>query len=372
MIELAEVRSRADLKRFVAFPEALYRGHPFFVPKLVGEELNTLRKDRNPAFEYCEARYWIAVKDGVPAGRVAGIISHRYIETWKRRRVRFGWLDFVDDPDVPAALLGAVENWGRARGLDEVHGPLGFCDFDRQGMLVEGFDELDVLTTNYNYPYYPARMEQLGYAKDADWLEYLITVPGAIPERVGRIARAALERSGLRVLQTRRRSDLKPYIADVFGLINETYRALYSVVELSEAQVRFYTKGFFGFVDHEYVKLILDSRGGVAAFGLSMPSFSRALQRNRGRLFPLGFVPMLRALRTNDRLDLLLTAVRPEFQNKGLGAILMIETWKTAAARGITHAEAGPELETNAKIRAQWDNFDARQHRRRRCYVKAL
>jgi GNAT superfamily N-acetyltransferase len=314
----------------------------------------------------------LASRDGVPAGRIAGIISHRYIDTWKRRRVRFGWIDFVDDPDVSAALLGAVEDWGRSKGLDEIHGPLGFCDFDRQGMLVEGFDQLDGMTTIYNFPYYPAHLERLGYEKDADWLEYLITVPAAIPDRIVRVAHAALERSGLRVLQTRRRGDLKPYIPEVFAIINETYKDLYSVVALSDAQIEFYTKAFFGFVDHEYVKLILDASGRVAAFGLSMPSLSRALQKTRGRLFPLGFVHVLRALRRNDRLDLLLTAVRPDLQNKGLGAILMLETWKTAAARGIKLAEAVPQLEANPKVRAQWENFESRPHKRRRCYVKAL
>jgi len=372
MVTLHEVQSRADLKRFVAFPETLYWNDPFYVPKLVGDELNTLRQDRNPAFEFCEARYWLAMKDGAPAGRVAGIISHRYIETWKRQRIRFGWLDFADDPAVAAALLGAVEEWGRSRGLDEAHGPLGFCDLDRQGMLVEGFDELDVLNTNYNYPYYPVHLERLGYAKDVDWLEFLITVPAAVPERIDRIARAALERSGLRVLKTRRRRDLKPYIAGVFALINEAFAHLYSVVPVSDAQVRFYTKAFFGFVEHEFVTLVLDGEGRVAAFGLSLPSLSRALQRTRGRLLPFGFVSVLRALRRNDRLDLLLTAVKPAYQHKGLGAVLMLEAWKAAAARGIRWAEAGPQLEENAKILAQWVNFESRQHRRRRCYVKAL
>ena len=372
MITLHEVQSRASLRRFVAYPETLYRDHPCYVPKLVGDELATLRRDRNPAFEYCEARYWLAMRNGMPAGRIAGIISHRYIETWKRQRIRFGWLDFVDDPAVAAALLGAVEEWGRSRGLDEAHGPLGFCDLDRQGMLVEGFDELDVLNTNYNFAYYPAHLERLGYVKDVDWLEFLVTVPSAVPARVDRIASAALERSGMRVLRTRRRSDLKPYIAEVFALINEAFQHLYSVVPLTEAQMRFYTKEFFGFVDHEFVTLVLDGEGRLAAFGWSMPSLSLALQQNRGRLFPFGFIAVLRALRKNDRLDLLLTAVKPAYHHKGLGAVLMLEAWKAAAARGMKVAEAGPQLESNAKIHAQWANFESRQHRRRRCYVKAL
>jgi GNAT superfamily N-acetyltransferase len=372
MVELVEVQSLGGLKRFVAFPEKLYRHHPYYVPKLIGEELSTLRKDRNPAFEFCEARYWMAARGGVPVGRIAGIISHRYIETWKRKRVRFGWIDFVDDAEVSSALLGAVESWGRSMGLEEIHGPLGFCDFDRQGMLVEGFDELDLLITNYNYPYYPAHLERLGYVKDADWLEYLITVPAAVPGRLERIGRAALERSGLRVLRTRSARDLRPYIHEAFALINETYKHLYSVVELSEAQERFYTKHFFGFLDHEYVAIILDRDGRIAAFSISMPSLSRALQRNRGRLFPFGFVPVMRAMKKNDRLDLLLTAVRPDCRNKGLAAVLMHETWKAASAKGIRYAEASPQLESNPKIRAQWENFESRQHRRRRCYVKAL
>jgi GNAT superfamily N-acetyltransferase len=372
MIELREVQTRSDLKRFVAFPERLYRGHPYYVPKMVGDELNVLRSDRNPSFEYCEARYWMAYRDGAPAGRIAGIISRRYIETWKRNRVRFGWLDFVDDPEVSAALLGAVEEWARSRGLDAVHGPLGFCDMDREGLLVDGFDELDMLITNYNFPYYATHLERLGYAKDVDWVEYLIPVPDAMPPNLDRIARVVLDRSRLHLLHTRRMRDIRPYIDDVFALINEAYKELYAVVFLSDAQIRYYTKAFFGFLDHEYVKIILDADGRVAAFGVSMPSLSRALQKCRGRLFPLGFIHLLRALRTNDRLDLLLTAVRPAYQNKGIAAVLINETWKTAIRRGIKFGETGPELETNTKIQSQWASFGPRQHRRRRCYLKDL
>lgn len=372
MVQITEMRSRSDLRRFVAFPEVLYRGNPYYVPKLVGEELNTLRSDRNPAFAYCEARYWMAFRDGAPAGRIAGIISHRYIETWKRNRARFGWLDFVDDFAVSSALVGAVEDWARARGMQEVHGPLGFCDLDREGMLIDGFDELDMLITNYNHAYYPAHLDRLGYVKDADWVEYLVTVPQEMPRNLERVARVVLERSQLRLLQTRRSRDLRPYIDGVFELINEAYKDLYSVVLLSERQIRYYTKAFFGLLDHEFVKIVLDADGRVAAFGVSMPSLSRALQKGRGRLVPFGFIPLLRALRTNDRLDLLLTAIRPAFQNKGINAVLINETWKSAVKRGIRLAETGPELEANAKIQSQWDHFESRQHRRRRCYVRTL
>jgi len=372
MIELVEVKSRSDLKRFVTLAERLYRGNAYYVPKLVGDEMNTLRSDRNPAFEYSEARYWMALRDGEPVGRIAGIISHRYNETWKKKRARFGWVDFVDDPAVSAALFGAVEEWARSRGLEEVHGPLGFCDLDREGMLVEGFDELDMLITNYNYPYYPVHLERLGYAKDVDWLEHLLTNPGVMPERLDRIARVALQRAGLHVLETKSKRDLLPYIDGVFALVNEAYKDLYAVVLLSDAQIRYYTKAFFGFLDHRYVKIILDKQDRVAAFGASMPSPARGLQKCRGRLFPFGFIHVLRSMRTTDRLELLLIAVRPEHQNKGLGAVLIHETWKVASRRGIKYGETGPQLETNIKVQTQFEALERRQHRRRRCFVKAI
>jgi GNAT superfamily N-acetyltransferase len=372
MVEIREVRSLSELKRFVAFAETLYPDHPYYVPKLITDEMNTLRKDRNPSFEYCEARYWMAYKDGVPSGRIAGIISHRYIETWKKKRARFGWIEFVDDPEVSGALLGQVEQWAKEKGLDGVHGPLGFCDMDREGMLIEGFDELDMLITNYNYPYYPQHLERLGYAKDVDWVEFLVKPPAEMVANVDRIARIALDRAKLRLLQTRSKHDLKPYIAGIFGLINDTYKDLYSVVLLSDRQIEYYTKAFFGFINHEYVVIILDKEDKVAAFGVAMPSLSRALQKGRGRLFPFGFVHLLRALKKNDRLDLLLTAVRSDLQNKGINAVLINETWKAAKRNGIVYAETGPELEANDKIQAQWKHFDTRLHRRRRCFYKAI
>ncbi len=372
MVEITEVCSRSQLRQFVAFPEQLYRAHPYYVPKLVDDELATLSREKNPAFDYCEARYWLARRDGAPAGRIAGIISQRYIETWKNKRARFGWVDFVDDPEVSKALFSAVESWARERGLEGVHGPLGFCDMDREGMLVEGFDELDMLITNYNYPYYPAHMERLGYTKDVDWVEYLVTPPSEMPANVERIARVVLERCKLRLAETKHRRDLLPYVDGIFSLINDSYKELYSVVLLSEAQIQYYTRQFFSFVNHEYVKVILDHDGSVAAFGIAMPSLSRALQRCRGRLFPFGFVHVLRALRSNDRLDLLLTAVRADLRNKGVNAVLINEMWKTAVQHGIRYAETGPELETNEGIQSQWKHFETRQHRRRRCFYKAL
>jgi len=372
MITVQEVRSIADLKSFVAFPEVLYRRHPRYVPKFVTDELNTLRSDRNPAFEYCQARYWMAYRDGRPVGRVAGILNRRYIDTWNKRRVRFGWIDFEDDPEVSAGLLGTVEQWARELGMEGVHGPLGFCDLDREGMLIEGFDELDLMITIYNHPYYPTHLERLGYGKDVDWVEYEFKVPDEVPDTVSRIARVALDRSKLRLAPIRSKRDVMPHVPGIFRLINETYSALYSVVLLSDRQIDYYTKSFMALLRHEYVKIVLDADGRVAAFGVAVPSLSKALQSCRGRLLPFGFIPVLRALRTNDRLDLLLTAVRADLQNKGINAVLINEMWKSAIPAGIRLVETGPELEGNEKVQSQWKHFDRRQHRRRRCFYKAL
>jgi hypothetical protein len=372
MVDVQEVRSVSDLKKFVAFPESLYRNHPRYVPKFFADEVTTLRPDRNPAFDYCQARCWMAYRDGAPVGRIAGIVNQRYIETWKKRRARFGWLDFVDDPEVSGALVGAVEQWAREFGMDGVHGPLGFCDIDREGMLVEGFDETDLMITNYNYPYYPVHLDGLGYEKEVDWVEFEIAFPASMPDTVQRVARVALDRSKLRLVPIRSKRDVRPHIPGVFKLVNDAFQSLYSVVLLSDRQIAYYAKTFLALLNPQYVKIVLDANGQVAAFGVGMPSLSKALQSCRGRLFPFGFLSILRALRHNDRLDLLLTAVRPDLQNKGINAVLINEMWKSAVPNGITFVETGPELEGNDRIQSQWKHFDARQHRRRRCFYKAL
>jgi hypothetical protein len=372
MVDVQEVHSSADLKKFVAFPETLYRHHPYYVPKLVSDELNTLRRDRNPAFDHCQARYWLAYRNGTPVGRIAGIVNERYIETWKKQRARFGWIDFIDDPEVSAALVGSVEQWARDLRLEGVHGPLGFCDLDREGMLVDGFDETDLMITNYNFPYYPVHLERLGYAKEVDWVEFEFAVPAVAPDTVQRIARVVLDRSKLRLVAARRKKDIWPYIPGCFRLVNDTFQALYSVVLLSDRQIAYWAKVFETVLNPQYVKIILDANNQVAAFGAAMPSLSKALQSCRGRLFPFGFLTLLRALRRNDRLDLLLTAVRPDLQNKGINAVLINEMWKSAIPNGIKLVETGPELEENERVQSQWKHFDVRQHRRRRCFYKAL
>jgi GNAT superfamily N-acetyltransferase len=367
-----EVKTRRELQAFIRFPVDLYRQNPYYVPALFFDELNTLRRDRNPAFEHCEARYWLAYRRGRIVGRVAGILNRRHIEKWGQKYLRFGWLDFIDDPAVSAALIGQVEAWASSEGLEAVHGPLGFTDLDREGMLVEGFEELATLSTNYNHAYYPEHMGRLGYAKDTDWVEYEIDVPAEPDPNIARIADIALRRNKLQLLKARNKNELLPYADQLFELLDEAYAHLYGTVPLTRRQVDAYIKQYFGFVTPDFVPVVLDADGRMVAFGITMPSLSHALQRSGGRLFPLGFIHLLKALRTNDRADLYLVAVRKEYQNKGVNAILMNQMNHVFVRLGVRRVESNPELETNANVQGQWKYYERRLHKRRRVFIKHL
>ena len=371
-VEIREVGSLHELKQFIDFQYTLYRGNRYWVPPLRSDELKSLKKDKNPAFDFCDAHYWLAYKDGRIVGRVAGIINKKYNDVWKARSARFGWLDFVDDAEVSSALFKTAENWATAHGMTCIQGPLGFTDMDGEGTLVEGFDEVSTLGAIYNYPYYPSHIERAGYVKDTDWIEYRVTMGGGIPEKVQRVAEIALERNHLSVLHVKKAKELLPYAHEIFHVLNDAYKDLYGFVQLSEEQIAMYVKQYFGFILPEYVPVVLDAYGRVAAFGIAMPSLSRALQRSGGRLFPFGFVHILRALKNSHEIDLYLTAVRPDLQNKGVNGILIHEMNKVFVKNDIRTVETNRELEDNAKVQAQWRFYDHRQHKRRRCYKKEL
>lgn len=371
-VSVREVRSPRDLRAFVRFPFRLYRDCPYWVPPLLRDEYGTLRPDKNPAFENCTARYWLATRHGRPVGRIAGILNHAYIAKWNSARARFGWVDFTDDREVSEALFRTVESWAKSQGMASIHGPLGFTDMDREGMLIEGFGELSTMATNYNYPYYPEHIEALGYVKDTDWLEFEVKVPDTIPEKALRIAELTMQRRGLHVLDAKRSKDFLPYARELFGVINQAYENLYGFVPLTEKQIDMYVKQYIPNVVPDYLKLILDRDDRVAAFVIGMPSLSRALQKSRGRLFPLGFLHLLRALHRPRTIDLYLGAVRPDLQGKGADALLITELNKSCIKNGIVSAESNLELEDNALVQAHWKHFERRQHKRRRCYVKQI
>jgi GNAT superfamily N-acetyltransferase len=371
-VEIRSVQTKADLKLFIDFPYDLYKNCEYWVPPLKRDEWATLDRQKNPAFEYCEASYWLAYIGSRVVGRIAAIFNERYVETWGNRFVRFGYVDFIDDFAVSAALFRAAEDWGRVLGCTAIHGPLGFTDLDEEGMLVEGFDELGTLPMIYNYAYYPDHLERMGYDKDIDWLEYRITVPDEIPDRVVRLERIVRKRTGARLLPARRSKDFLPYVPQIFDVINAAYAPLYGVVELTDAQVESYTKQYFDYIDPRYTKVVLDSRDRVIAFVVAMPSLSRALQKSGGTLFPLGFVHLLRAMRNPDTIDLYLGAVRPEYQNSGVSAILLRSLVESCIRNGVTHAESSGNLETNVKVRELWKYFEHRRHKRRRIYIRSI
>ncbi|HCK98916.1 MAG TPA: hypothetical protein DHW42_02250 [Candidatus Marinimicrobia bacterium] len=366
------VQTKRDLKKFVDFPFKLYRKNPYWVPPLKKEILSTLNKNINPTFETCDAELWLAYKDDKIVGRIAGIINHRHNEYTGKKQARFGWVDFIDNPDVSEKLFKTVEQWAKENGAESLHGPLGFNDLDQSGMLIEGFEELSTMATIYNYSYYPQHLEKFGYVKDVDWIEYRIQTPQEIPHRIDEYAKRIASQQEVHIIETRKKADLLKYAREIFDLFQEAYKVLYGFVPLSSGQVDNVVQKYFSFIHHEYVALVADKNDKLVAFGITMPSLSKALQKARGRLLPFGWWHLMRAMKHCDVVDFYLIGVKPELQGKGIPALILNNLGHTFLEKGIKYAESNPELEMNTKVQAQWKFFERRQHKRRRCYVKAL
>ena len=371
-IVIEEVTDNKQLKAFIDFPYQLYKGHPHYVPPLRFDENGTLRKDKNPAFDYCEARYWLAYKGKRVVGRIAAILNKAYVEKWKNAYMRFGWIDFEEDEAILKALMLEVQSWAEEKGMKAIHGPMGFTDLDHEGMLVEGFDQLGTLATIYNYPYYPAMLENLGFEKDVDWVEYKIKLPETVPEKLEKMAAIVQKRYSLQFVKARKAKEILPYAKDIFALINAAYANLYGVVPLTDKQIKNYTKQYFSLIRTDFVPLVIDKNGKLVAFGITMPSLSLALQKAKGSLLPFGFVPILQSLKKNNLADLYLVAIDKAWQGKGVNAMLMNELCKSYLKNGIKYAESNPELELNKQVQSFWQYFDTVQHKRRRCYIKHL
>lgn len=371
-ITIKEVTNRRLLREFVNFPFKLYRDNPCWVPTLRSDDLNTLRKDKNPAFAFCQAKYWLAYKDGKIAGRIAGIINPRYQERWGNAYARFGWIDFINDDQVSQSLLSKVEEWAQEQGMQAVHGPLGFTDMDPEAMLVEGFDEMGTLIGIYNYPYYQTHLEKAGYVKDTDWVEFEIKVPAGGVEKIKKLAEIVEERYHLHYLNAKNKKELLQYAQQLFELLEEAYQDLYGVTPLSQEQINTYIDQYLGLLSPEFIPIVLDESNKMVAFGIAMPSLSQALRKSRGRLFPFGFLHLLHALHKNNKGDLCLIAIRKDFQGKGINSMLMTSLLDVFAKMGITSVESNPELEDNIHVQAQWKHFETRQHKRRRVFIKTL
>ncbi len=371
-VEIKRVTKKSELKRFIRFNYEFYKNNPYAVPDLYDDMLGTFSPKKNAAFEFCEADYFLAYREGRIVGRVAAIINHRANEQWQKKTVRFGWIDFIDDLEVSRALIGAVKQWGKERGMDTIEGPLGFTDMDAEGMLIEGFDQLSTMATIYNYPYYPRHMEQLGMEKSADWVEMKIYVPDEIPEKHKRISDIIARKYNLHVRKlTSKREVLRSGLAhDIFRLINDAYAPLFNFSRMTERQIDQYVKMYVPVLDLRMVSIVENEQNEIVAVGISMASLSEALQKAKGRLLPFGWFHLLKALfwKRPKMLDLLLVGVRPDYQNKGVNALLFTDLIPVYQQLGFEYAESNPELELNEKVQNQWQYFKTEQHKRRRCF----
>ena len=375
-IEIKQVTNRKELKQFVQFYYDLYRGNNCAVPYLFFDEMTTLRKDKNPSFECCEAEYFMAFRDGKMVGRVAAIINRRANERWNCHQVRFGWFDFIDDTAVSTALLQAVEQWGRSKGMNEIAGPLGFIDTDREGMLVEGFDQLSTMYVNYNHPYYPRHMEQLqGFQKANDWVEMKVKVPDEVPAKFAKITEMVSKRYGLRVHKFTRNELIKEgWGRKTFDLLNATYKDLYGFSQLSDRQIDKLVNDYIQIADLNLVTAVMDG-DKMVGFGITFPSFSEAMQKTRdGRFLPFGWWHLLKVLKWHKTplVDLLLIGVLPEYRGKGANALIFDDLIRWFQRYHFEYAITGPQMESNEGVLSQWQYLEAIPYRRHRCYRKLL
>ena len=374
-IVIKKVSDKAQLKKFVYFNINLYKGCEQYVPPLIYDEFATLNKEKNPAFDHCEAEYFLAYKNDEIVGRIAAIINHKANEIWNQKSARFSFVDFIDDAEVANKLFGTAESWARHKGMTHIQGPLGFTDLDHEGLLIEGFDRISTMLTSYSYPYYQTHIENMGYVKDQDWNEYLISIPKEVPERFDRVAQIVQKRFGLVVKHFSSKKEALEHAESVFKLLNKAYKDLYGYVELTDKQIEYYINMYIPMLRLEFFKVVLrkeDHR--IVGFGIGLPSLAIALQKAKGKFLPAGWFHLYRALKSNENkvLDLLLIGVDPEYQGKGVNALIFNEFIYSANKLGYEIAESNPELELNTRVQSMWDGLDAEQHKKRRAYIKEL
>ncbi|MBK5720517.1 hypothetical protein JGH11_06500 [Dysgonomonas sp. Marseille-P4677] len=375
LIKEVDENDKALKKAFVKFPIKLYQDCPYYVPSLILDEMDTLDTKKNPAFDFCEMQMFLAYKDDKIVGRIAAIINRKANEVWNEKHARFSFVDFIDDNEVVDSLFAAAIKWVKEKGMDAIVGPMGFTDLDPEGLLIHGFDQVSTMATKYSYPYYVTQIERLGFEKEADWNEYRIPVPSAVPERHQRIANMIATRYGLKVLKFKSLKQISPYVARLFKLMNEAYKPLYGFAPLTQRQIDHYVKMYVPLLRWDIVSIIIkEETDEVIGFGIGMPSLSRGLIKSRGKLFPFGWLPLLKDLKSkkNPVIDLLLIGIAPEYQGKGVNAIIFNDFIPSAYKCGFQFAESNPELEMNNKVASLWDGFNAENHKKRRAYIKQL
>ncbi len=373
-VVIKEVKTKKDLKKWADFPNKLYKNVDAYVPFILSDEMNTFTKEKNTGYEFCETKLFLAYTGNKIVGRIAGLINHAYNKKWNQNAIRFTRFDFIDNYDVSKALFDAVVDWGKYNNKTSIMGPIGFTDLDHEGMLVEGFDELNMSITFYNHPYYINHMEKLGLTKDIDWVEYLLTVPKVIDERFIKISEHIQKRNGYQLVTYNDVKVLKNDAFEAFEVIDEAFAKLYGTVPLTKKVVEEAIINNIGMMNLKYICSVKDKEGAIVGFAVLVPSIAKALKKSNGRLFPFGAFRMLKALKgnKNDTLEMYFIAVKPEHQMKGLTSIIISYMLKTFIENGIKYCETGPELETNVEVQSMWKSFETRQHKRRRCWRKEI
>ncbi|MGB5980561.1 MAG: GTP cyclohydrolase [Nonlabens sp.] len=372
MIEVKKVQSKADIQKFVHFQIDLYKGNSYFVPPIIKDELNVFDPEVNQVYKNADSWLFLAYKDGKLAGRIAALVNYIEVEEQEKKKMRFGWLDMIDDIEVTKALLQEVHKIAADKHLEYVEGPVGFSNMDKAGMLVKGFEELSTMITWYNYPYYKEHLEQLGYEKSAEWVEFKFVPPNPIPERFNKFADLVSKRYRLRNLKFKSIKEVEPYVNDMFNLLNQTYSSLVTYVPIQQYQIDLYREKYLPFINPDYLECVVDENDELVAFAITMPSFSKALQKANGKLLPFGFIHMLRAKRKNTRAAFYLIGIHPRLQGKGVTAMMFRNITRNFMDKGITLCETNPELEDNIAVQALWKDYDPILHKRRRTYRKNL
>ena len=372
MIIIDEVTTKSGFKKFIKFPFKLYKDSEYWVPPIIAEELESMDPKKNPIFKNSEAHYFLAYKNGEIVGRIAAIINWIEVKEQNKPKIRFGWFDVIDDIEVTKALLEKVQTIGKENDLKSIEGPVGFSNLDKAGLLTYGFDELNTMVTWYNYAYYKDHFNALGYEKAAEWVEFTLPVPDGPPEKVDKFSKIIEKRYNLKLLRFKSIKEVLPYVDEMFALLNETYKTLQTFVPIQQYQIDHYKKKYLRYVHPEYINGVTDSEGKLIGFAITMPSFSKALKKANGKLYPFGFRHLLKAQRKNDTAAFYLIGVHPEYQNKGATATIIKEMIACFNRNGITNVETNPELEENKAVQAMWKYFDTRLHKRRQTYKKAL
>lgn len=372
MINIKQVTNQKDLKQFVTFPFRLYKDCPYWVPPLIKDEMETLDASKNPVFKNADANYYLAYKNGEVAGRIAVIINRLEIEEQGKKKVRFGWLDMVDDIDVTRSLLEKAFDAAKMHQLEYVEGPVGFSNMEKAGILTKGFDELNTMITWYHFPYYAEHFEKLGFEKQATWVEFRIKIPEEIKNKVQKFSKIVRERYKLSVIRFKNKKEILPYVDSMFGLLNNTYNTLQTFVPVQQYQIDYYKEKYFSFIHPDYITCIKDENGKLIAFSVVMPSFSKALKKANGKLMPLGWYHIMKAQKKNDTAAFYLIGIDPEYQGKGVTAIIFEEMWHLFNTKGIKEVETNPELKENTAVQLLWKDYDPEQHKERSTFKKSV